>query len=253
MQLVSRTWIEVDEYLKNSDGLIIPIGSCEQHGPIGMMGTDALCAEAIAIGVGEKTDVLVTPTINVGMSAHHGAFPGSMTLRPSTLINVIRDHVLCMVDQGFRHFFIVNGHGGNGSSISAAEWEISAELKKTNRVDPSQVYYKAAQWWHPKAVKEVTHKHFGDKEGGHATPGELSIAMYAYPDLYKERQMPDSLPPYDRNDFTASVAKLRDKCPDGRIGSDSWLANVEAGRELYETAVDVLSESYAKFVAEATN
>lgn len=44
------TWPEVEAYLNTSKGMIIPIGSTEQHGPMGLIGTDALCAEAIAKG-----------------------------------------------------------------------------------------------------------------------------------------------------------------------------------------------------------
>ena len=83
MQLQLLTWAEVDEHLKKSTGVIVPIGSTEQHGPNGLIGTDALCAEVVAKGIGEKEGALVAPTIPVGMTQHHMAFPGSMTLRPS--------------------------------------------------------------------------------------------------------------------------------------------------------------------------
>jgi len=86
MQLHLQTWPDVERYLARSQSIIIPIGSTEQHGPNGLIGTDALCAEAVAKGVGEKTESLVAPTISVGMAQHHLAFPGSMTLTPSTLI-----------------------------------------------------------------------------------------------------------------------------------------------------------------------
>ena len=52
MRLQLSTWPEVETYLKTSRGIIIPIGSTEQHGPNGLIGTDALCAEEIALGVG---------------------------------------------------------------------------------------------------------------------------------------------------------------------------------------------------------
>ena len=83
MQLHLSTWAEVESYLKASKGIIMPIGSTEQHGPNGLVGTDAICAEVIAKGVGDATGALVGPTIPVGMAVHHMDFPGSMTLKPS--------------------------------------------------------------------------------------------------------------------------------------------------------------------------
>ena len=53
MQLALSTWPEVEDYLEVSDGIILPVGSTEQHGPIGLIGTDALCASVIAEAAGE--------------------------------------------------------------------------------------------------------------------------------------------------------------------------------------------------------
>ena len=55
------TWPEVEDYLKRCKGVIIPLGSTEQHGPTGAIGTDAFTAEAVALEVGRLTGVLVTP------------------------------------------------------------------------------------------------------------------------------------------------------------------------------------------------
>ncbi|MFN7553559.1 creatininase family protein, partial [Microcystis sp.] len=77
MLLQLSTWLEVESYLEQSQGIIIPIGSTEQHGPTGLIGTDALCAEAIAKGVGTQVRAMVAPTLNVGMALHHTAFPGT--------------------------------------------------------------------------------------------------------------------------------------------------------------------------------
>ena len=61
IRLALRSWPEVDDYLKTCKGVIVPLGSTEQHGPTGAIGTDALTAEAVALEVGRRTGVLVTP------------------------------------------------------------------------------------------------------------------------------------------------------------------------------------------------
>src|SRR6202008_4017466 len=124
MQLQLQTWQEVEAYRQNSRGIILPIGSTEQHGPIGLIGTDAICAEIIARGVGEKTGALVGPTIGIGMAQHHMAFPGSITLRPSTLVALLRDIVESLAVHGFERFYFINGHGGKRATIPVAFSEI---------------------------------------------------------------------------------------------------------------------------------
>ncbi len=74
MELKFSTWQEVGAYLEKSRGIIMPIGSTEQHGPNGLIGTDSLCPESLAIALGEETGALIAPTIFVGMALHHLAF-----------------------------------------------------------------------------------------------------------------------------------------------------------------------------------
>ena len=37
MQLAYATWQEVEDHLRGTDGVIVPIGSTEQHGPNGLI------------------------------------------------------------------------------------------------------------------------------------------------------------------------------------------------------------------------
>ena len=127
MRLQLMSWPEVEAYLERSNGVIVPIGSTEQHGPTGLIGTDSICAETLAWKTGGLADAIVGPTLTVGMSEHHMRFPGSVTLRPTTLVAVVRDVILSLARHGFQRFFFVNGHGGNTASINAAFFEAYAE------------------------------------------------------------------------------------------------------------------------------
>ena len=135
MRLQQSTWIEVKEYIERSPGIILPTGSTEQHGPMGVLGVDTFCAQAIAWRVGELTSAMVGPCLNVGMSEHHMTFAGSMTLRPSTYIAVVRDCILNLL-RTMAMFFIT-------PRISAADLPMAA----SNLIPRLQPPRRAARWW----------------------------------------------------------------------------------------------------------
>ncbi|MEB3160587.1 MAG: creatininase family protein [Synechocystis sp.] len=243
MQLHLSTWPEVETYLQTSQGIIIPIGSTEQHGPTGLIGTDAICAEAIAKGVGEATGALVGPTINVGMALHHLAFPGSMSLQPSTLIQVIVDYAGSLASAGFSRFYFINGHGGNIATLKAAFAECYYQLPI--RGIKQDVRCQVGNWFMARAVYQLAKELYGDKEGSHATPSEVALTQFVYPDSIKTA-------PLDPNVASGhsiySAQDFRNHYPDGRMGSDPSLATPEHGQQFYEASVKELSENYQKFV-----
>jgi creatinine amidohydrolase len=245
MLLHLQTWPEVEAYLQASRGIIVPIGSTEQHGPVGLIGTDAICAEIIANGVGEAIGALVGPTIAVGMAQHHMAFAGSITLRPSTLIAMLRDIVDSLAMHGFEQFYFINGHGGNIATINAGFSEIYAARSLAPRGSAALVRCRLRNWWEAEGVGGLAKELYGDAEGSHATPSEVAVTQFAHPEAIKRVRLDPPIAP--RGDFT-DAADYRRNFPDGRIGANSALATPEAGRRLYELAVAGLAKDYQNWL-----
>ena len=247
MQLHLCTWPEVETYLQTSKGIIFPIGSTEQHGPTGLIGTDAICAETLAQGVGEETGALVGPTINVGMALHHTAFPGSISLRPSTLIALIQDYVKPLAKHGFERFFFINGHGGNMATLKAAFAETYALLADLNVANAARVRCKLANWFTCRSVYTLAKELYDNQEGSHATPSEVALTQFAYPNHIKQAELRPEVAPAGYPIYSA--ADFRNHYPDGRMGSNPALATPEHGKQFYDAAVKELSGDYFNFLA----
>jgi creatinine amidohydrolase len=246
MLLHLKTWTDVEAYLKTSAGIVIPIGSTEQHGPNGLVGTDAICAEAVARGVGEAAGALVAPTIAVGMAQHHLGFAGSMTLRPSTLIAVVRDNIVSLARHGFRRFYFINGHGGNIATVNAAFSEVYAETSMDGGGNRPGVKCRLRNWWEAPAVKQLSKELYGNAEGSHATPSEVSMTWHVYPQAARPMTLDPPIAP--TGDF-ADADDYRRTFPDGRIGSNPGLSSAEAGGRFLAAAVEHLAADYRSWVA----
>ncbi|BAS55582.1 creatininase [Leptolyngbya boryana NIES-2135] len=243
MLLHLSTWLEVEAYLEQSTGIILPIGSTEQHGPTGLIGTDAICAEAIAQGVGAEIEALVAPTIQVGMALHHTAFPGSMSLRPSTMILVIRDYLTSLAKAGFRKFFFINGHGGNVATLKAAFSETYDHL--SNLGISNEVQCVVSNWYMCSSVYQLAKELYGNQEGSHATPSEVAVTQYVYPDFIKTAPLSE---PVAKGHRIYGAIDFRRNYPDGRMGSNPALATPEHGEQLYQLAVKEISREYLTFL-----
>ena len=246
MRLQLMSWPEVETYLEGSNGIIVPIGATEQHGPTGLIGTDAICAETLAWKTGELADAMVGPTLGVGMSEHHMHFPGSVTLRPTTLIAVIRDVILSLARHGFRRIFLINGHGGNTASINAAFFEVYTDAPRLIE-DGDAVRCLNSEWWSMPSAEQLSEDLFGDQDGDHATASEVSIAAAAYPQDLKSAELEPDVPPTSR---LFGPADFRQRYPEGRLGSHPELASVEAGERIAEAVAADLAEEYQQFLTE---
>jgi creatinine amidohydrolase len=244
MQLQLATWPEIEAYLDRSQAIIIPIGSTEQHGPTGLIGTDSLCAAAIAQGVGRQCNALVAPPIAIGMALHHMAFPGSISLRPSTLMLVIQDIVVGLSRSGFRNFFFINGHGGNMATLKAAFSETYNRLAELPIEGADEVQCHLANWFMCRSVYQLARELYGDEEGSHATPSEVALTQYLHPDQIKQAPLSRDVASGHR---IYGASQFRRSYPDGRMGSNPALATPDHGERFYKAAVEELSKQYVEF------
>jgi creatinine amidohydrolase/Fe(II)-dependent formamide hydrolase-like protein len=122
------TWVDVKEFLKVHDVVIVPVGSCEQHGPHLPIDTDAYDAFWLSMKAAEKAQfALVAPPVYYGVSSHHMDFPGTVTLTPHTLEKLAYEIACSLTKHGFKKVLFENGHGGNTPALEAAAQRIKMD------------------------------------------------------------------------------------------------------------------------------
>ncbi len=229
MLLGELTWPEVEEYLLRDDRLLLPVGSTEQHGRHLPLDTDASIAYAIAREVGQATGVLVAPLLPYGVSLHHMAFPGTISLRPSTLEGLILELLQSLHQHGFRRILIVNGHGGNIPSLQNGVATLLSEGQA-----PA---VKIRSWWLEPEVKEMLDQLL--PPGGHASPGETSLSLLLHPQKVKLERARRGAERLKEPMISLSPQRVRHAYPNGNVGAHPTLASREIGEKVWEKVVSL--------------
>jgi creatinine amidohydrolase len=111
------TYVDIREYLREKDTILVPMASLEQHGPHLPLYTDTITAVEVSKRVAEMIAVLHSPPVWMGYSPQHMYAPGSgrgtITVRSSTLLNLIHDVARSLIHHGFNRIIFINGHGSN--------------------------------------------------------------------------------------------------------------------------------------------
>ncbi len=149
MRIEDLNWMEVEEYLKNDDRLILVLGACEQHGYLSLL-TDVKIPQALADAASEKAKVLIAPALNFGVSPYFLTYPGTISLSTDTFLKVVSDMVRSVYGYGFRKLLILNGHGGNIGARNVLV-EMANQLPELRTA-----WY---DWWLANTVLEVARKH----------------------------------------------------------------------------------------------
>jgi creatinine amidohydrolase len=112
MRLWDANWMQVEDFLRRDDRVLVPLGSTEQHGSLSL-GTDAILCELAAAEAAQPEGVPVLPALPFGLTPTFTAYPGTINLREETYLALVRDVIDSLLEQGFRRILLVNGHGGN--------------------------------------------------------------------------------------------------------------------------------------------
>jgi creatinine amidohydrolase len=149
MRVANMNWMQVEEYLKHDDRAVVPLGSTEQHAYLSLS-TDSILAERVAVEAAEPIGVAVFSVVAYGITPYFMAYPGTISLRVSTYLQVVHDILESLAQHGFKRIVIVNGHGGNSPAQS-----VCGEFMH----DHPQVRIKWHDWWNaPRTwtkVKEI--------------------------------------------------------------------------------------------------
>lgn len=190
-KLEEMTWIEVDRLDKNNAIALVPISPIEEHGPHLPLGTDLFGARDIAslaaqqaVSHDPQLEVVITPSIPLGASGSTADFPGTISLRGTTLKAVVLDVCNALAGHGFRNILIFNHHMDpvHMKAILDAVDAVSAAYDLRIAELLSRIYYAGIESEEDRYVRSMGLEM--EKEI-HADAKETAYIAYRYPELVK--------------------------------------------------------------------
>ena len=237
-KLAEMTTDQARDAVRPAPLVIIPVGAQEQHGGGMAMSTDTVRAVGLAELVAARLDgrAVIAPPLNYGVSPHHMAFAGTVTLSPATFQSVLRDVVASLQQHGWSQFLVITGHGGNNAALSVLAQEYLLQPDLTFAWTPITPVVSDLI-----AGMDVSQVH------GHAGEAETAQMLYLAPELVQADLLEsgatllDELPPKARLSRQAQGPRLSvgfDAYHKRGVLGDPRRATAEDGRLLVETAAD---------------
>jgi creatinine amidohydrolase len=236
-----QTWKQISE-LPRQLPVVVPLGSCEQHGEHLPLFVDSIQVQAVAERVDQRMgrNVMTLPTLWLGSSHHHKDFAGTISVRPSLYEQMIAEVTRSIMHAGFRRIFFLNGHGGNEIPATNALAELVA---LEDQADDSYLCF--ASWWQvgKEALRPERH---GMKapEITHACEYETSFMLFLRPDLVQMDRARANEPVlnsvWHRSDLGRRVKMFRRfhrLTPTGSMG-DPTVASTAKGQGMLEGVVN---------------
>ncbi len=149
MRISELNWMDVEEYLKGDDRIILVLGACEQHGYLSLQ-TDTKIPLALADAASVKTNVIIAPEITVGVSPYFLSYPGTISIRSEVYVRFVADVISSLFHAGFNRILILNGHSGN-NVLSTKLVELGNDFKG--------IQLSWYSWWESNGVLALAQKY----------------------------------------------------------------------------------------------
>jgi creatinine amidohydrolase len=220
MRVRDLNWMQLEQYLEHDDRIVLPVGSTEQHAYLSLE-TDNIIAERLALEAAEPLGVPVLPVLAYGVTGFY-MFPGSPTLQPDTYGAVLRDLLGSLHAQGFRRFFVANGHSGNNRDAALA-WAEATD-------DASVIWHEVWDGRPDELAAAI------DRDYDHASWSE----NFPWTRLDGVESPPERKPPFTRPAVNTDAA-WREALGDGNFGGPYQLPDEDVLR-VWNVAVELLRE-----------
>lgn len=219
------------------DKVVFGVGAFETHGSHMPFGTDALISNILSEKLAQRVEgMMVLPPINYGLSEHYNDLPFTISLRPETIVNVIKEVLQEIVRNGITKILIINGHDGNIAPIELAARAVKVE-------HPNVTIASFNDWW-VAAGKMVPDNFFEKWNGlGHAGECETSMGLSLFEELIQMEHAKGVIP--DLPEHVEIKWRFEELTPTGASGDPS-VATVEKGKKLEEVVLQVLEDFVKK-------
>jgi creatinine amidohydrolase len=169
-------WVDFDAMRDEIDTVLIPLGAVEVYGPHLPMGADGIATSALARLVAEEYPAFVAPLIPIGFSEALAEFPGTLSVRPESLIAYTSDVAESFIRWGCRRILFINGHAGNVPYLN----ELQRQLEEDYGVRAAQI-----DWWRyiQPLVEDLVESDI--LPHGHASEFGTSVMLHLAPDYVK--------------------------------------------------------------------
>jgi creatinine amidohydrolase len=249
MKLKSHWWWDLPaEDFRNLDMsqivAVLPVGAVEQHGPHLPVRVDAAINEGIMRHAVERMSddfpALILPTMAIGKSNEHSAYPGTLTLSAETLARVWYEVCESVYRAGVRKVLFVNSHGGQPQVMEIVCRDLRINLGM----------FAVSSKWSSFADLSDLFSAEERKHGIHAGEVETSVMRYLHPELV-DMSLAEDFPALSQvleKEYELLMTEggavgfgwqMQDINPKGACGN-ALAADVERGRISVERAADKL-------------